>query len=186
MRHSLTASFSYTLPGVAKGWAVDGILRVRSGFPITVLDADEYTGISLMNAFRPDIVPNVSPWIADASAPGGRRLNPEAFQPATTGAQGNLGRNVLSGFGMAQLDLAARREFRLADRRTLEFRIEAFNALNHPNFADPVRYLNSPFFGQSTSMLNQMLGTGSPGSGLSPLLEAGGARSVEVLLRLRF
>jgi hypothetical protein len=79
-----------------------------------------------------------------------------------------------------------RREFHVADRRAIELRIEAFNALNHANFADPVKYLNSPLFGQSTSMLNMMLGTGSPGSGLAPMLQAGGARSVEAVLRFRF
>ena len=65
-------------------------------------------------------------------------------------------------------------------------RLEAFNALNQANFADPVRYLSSPVFGQSTSMLNLMLGTGSPGSGLSPLLQNGGARSVQGTIRFRF
>ena len=79
-----------------------------------------------------------------------------------------------------------RREFRVAERRTIDVRVEAFNALNHPNFADPVKYLNSPFFGQSISMLNMMLGTGSPGSGLAPMLENGGARSLEVVVRFRF
>jgi hypothetical protein len=65
-------------------------------------------------------------------------------------------------------------------------RIEAFNATNHPNFADPVKFLNSPVFGRPVSMLNLMLGTGSPGSGLAPLLQTGGPRSVQVGLRFRF
>jgi hypothetical protein len=65
-------------------------------------------------------------------------------------------------------------------------RIEAFNAFNRPNFADPVRFLSSPLFGTSTSMLNLMLGTGSPGSGLAPVYQSGGPRSVQVSLRLRF
>jgi hypothetical protein len=186
LRHSLTASFSYALPGPAKGWSLDGILRARSGFPITVLSTDQYTGIGFMNAFRPNLAPNVPVWVPDSSAPGGRSLNPQAFQAAAGGQQGNLGRNALTGFGMSQIDLAVRREFRVADRRTLELRVEAFNALNQANLADPVRYLNSPFFGQSTSMLNLMLGTGSSGSGLAPLLESGGPRSVEAVLRFRF
>ena len=93
---------------------------------------------------------------------------------------------AINGFGMWQLDLSLHREFRLAERRALELRVEAFNALNHPNFADPVRYLNSPYFGQSTAMLNLMLGTGSPGSGLAPMLQTGGPRSVEAIVRLRF
>jgi|SRR5579871_1674395 len=185
LRHSITASFSYALPSKAKGWFLDGIFHAHTGFPITVLDADQYTGIFFMNAFRPNLAPNTPTWIDDPNAPGGQRINSQAFQ-AASGQQGTLGRNVLSGFGMAQFDMAVRREFRVAERRTLEVRVEGFNALNHANFADPVRYLDSPLFGQSTASLNMMLGTGSPGSGLAPLLETGGARSVEAVVRLRF
>jgi hypothetical protein len=68
----------------------------------------------------------------------------------------------------------------------LLLRIEAFNVLNHPNFGDPSRYMNSPIFGQSTSMLNMMLGTGSPGSGLAPILQSGGARSLQGTIRFQF
>jgi hypothetical protein len=186
LRHSATASFNWALPGWGRGWSFDGILRARSGFPITVLEAEQYAGIPFTNIFRPGLVPNQPVWIADPSAPGGQQLNPYAFAPASGDQQGNLGRNAIAGFGMWQLDLAVRREFRLADRRSLEFRIQAFNAFNHANFADPTRFLDSPYFGQSTSMLNQMLGTGSPGSGLAPLLQNGGPRSVEAVFRFRF
>src|SRR5262249_7131945 len=140
LRHALSASLhwkppsSWRLPALARGWSLDGIAHARTGFPITVLDAEQYAGISLMNAFRPNVVPNVPVWLDG-------RLNPAAFRPAGD-RQGNLGRNTIAGFGMWQFDLALRREFRVADKRTLEFRITAFNALNHPNLADPVRYLN--------------------------------------------
>jgi hypothetical protein len=87
---------------------------------------------------------------------------------------------------MSQLDLALRREFPVGERRSIQLRIEAFNAFNHPNFSDPVRFLSSPLFGQSGSMLNLMLGTGSPGSGLAPLFQAGGARSLQIAARFRF
>jgi hypothetical protein len=87
---------------------------------------------------------------------------------------------------MSQLDLAVRREFRLGEHRALLLRVEAYNVLNHPNFADPVRHLNSPVFGQSTSMLNLMLGTGSPGSGLAPILQTGGPRSLQGSIRFHF
>jgi hypothetical protein len=186
LRHSATLSFNWALPGAAHGWSLDGILRARSGFPMTVLDAEQYAGIPFTNVFRPNLVRNVPVWIADRNAPGGQSLNPQAFTRATGAQQGDLGRNAIAGFGMWQLDLAVRREFRFADRRSLELRIQAFNALNHPNFADPVRFLDSPYFGQSTSMLNLMLGTGSPASGLAPLLQNGGARSVEAVVRFRF
>ena len=86
---------------------------------------------------------------------------------------------------MAEHD-AGRREFLVREQRSLQLRIEAFNALNHANFADPIRYLSGPLFGQSTSMLNLMLGTGSPSSGLAPIFQAGGPRSARIVLRFKF
>jgi hypothetical protein len=196
VRQSFTGGFTYEIPpgaraGLWRGWALDGVMHARSGFPITLLSAEQFTGISFENVFRPDLAAGQPNWIADSSAPGGRRLNDAAFQQAPASlqgasSQGNLGRNALNGFGMAQLDLAMRREFSVGERRSIQLRIEAFNALNHANFADPVRFLASPLFGQSGSMLNLMLGTGSPGSGLSPVFQGGGARSLQIAVRFKF
>jgi len=195
LRHSFTGTLSYTVPQtefdrgwrrLAGGWSASAILRARTGFPITVLESEEYTGITLTNAFRPLLLLDRPLWLNDPSAPGGRRLNPGAFQLMPSGVQGDLGRNGIAGFGMAQLDVAISREFRIREKTGLQFRIDAFNALNHANFADPVRYLDNPLFGQSPSMLNMMLGTGSPGSGLSPLLGTGGPRMLQLGLRLHF
>jgi hypothetical protein len=183
--HSATVSGSYE-PARLKGWALDTVLRARSGFPITVLQAEEYQGIALTNAFRPNLAFGQPVWLSSGSEPGGRYLNPLAFQAPAPGIQGSLGRNAISGFGMWQLDLAVRREFRMNEHRAVLVRVEAYNALNHPNFGDPARYLNSPVFGRSTSMLNLMLGTGSPGSGLAPILQTGGPRSLQVSVRFQF
>jgi hypothetical protein len=192
LRHSFTAAITYefatTVPALRllRGWALDGMVRARTGFPVTVLESDQYMGIPIANAFRPNLDGSQPVWLADSATPGGRRLNPQAFPMPAAGVQGNLGRNAIRGFGMGQADLAVRREFRLGERRAIQLRIEAFNATNHANFADPVKFLNSPVFGRSVSMLNLMLGTGSPGSGLAPLLQTGGPRSVQVGLRFRF
>jgi hypothetical protein len=195
LRHTLSVSGAYQFPhrdgarGLTRmlgGWSLSGVLHARTGFPITVQQSEEYIGISLINAFRPDYMGGQKMWIDDSNAPGGRRLNPAAFLAIPNGVQGDLGRNVISGFGMAQLDAALSRDFRINDRVSLQLRASAFNALNQANFADPVKYLDSPLFGQSASMLNMMLGTGSPGSGLSPILQTGGARSFQLSLKLRF
>jgi hypothetical protein len=193
LRHSFTAALTYEFPArtagagrLLNGWALDAMLRVRTGFPITVLEDDQYMGIALANAFRPDLVAGEPVWTADSNAPGGKRLNPSAFSSTPSGIQGDLGRNAITGFGMSQVDLAVRREFRVGERCTLQFRLEAFNGLNEASFADPVRFMSSPMFGQSTSMLNLMLGSGSPGSGLAPILETGGARSFQAALRFYF
>ena len=184
VRHALTAGFTYEIP--RGGWAMDGMFHARTGFPVNVLNAEQFTGINFENIFRPNLAFGQPVWIADAAAPGGRSINAAAFQSAPAAVQGNLGRNALSGFGMSQLDLAVRREFSLGEKRSLQLRIEAYNAFNHPNFADPIRFLSSPLFGQSPSMLNLMLGTGSPGSGLAPIFQGGGPRSLQVAVRFRF
>ncbi len=191
VRHVLQSTLTYeTSPGAAKslrhGWGFDANVHARTGFPITVLDTDYSMGLSFANVFAPNLVPGQPIWLSDPSAPGGRILNSAAFEPAPDRAQGNLGRNAIPGFGMWQLDMALRRDFPLDERRSLQFRIEAFNALNHANFADPVAFLSSPLFGQSASMLNMMLGTGSPASGLTPVFQNGGPRSVQLMLRFRF
>ena len=195
VRHNLSAAFTYET-GTRKGhgaaarllshWAIDGILRARTGFPVNVLTSEYAMGLGFANAYRPDLVPGAVLWIADRAAPAGRRLNPEAFRPRPGYEQGSLGRNAIRGFGMHQVDLALRREFGLGGSRSLLLRLEAFNLFNHPNFADPTPFLSSPLFGESPSMLNRMLGTGSPASGLTPVFQTGGARSLQIVLRYRF
>ena len=193
LRHSINGALTYTFArkrtGAARflgGWSADTVFRARSGFPISVLENEQYQGVGLANAFRPNLMPGQPVWVPDGRAPGGKRINAAAFYAADPGVQGNLGRNSITGFGMSQVDLALRREFRWGEHRSLQVRMEAFNAFNKANFADPIKYLSSPVFGLSTSMLNLMLGTGSPGSGLSPILQTGGARSLQASVRWRF
>ena len=200
IRHGFTAAFTYSFPAraahgftnrVLSDWEVDAILHARTGFPITILDSEDSAGLSLVNAFRPDWVYGQPLWIADAFAPGGRTLNPRAFTalaaaPGEPGLQGTLGRNVTAGFGMWQVDLALKREFHLRERLGIELRLDGFNAFNHADFGDPVKFLESPLFGVSTSLLNTELGTGSPGSGLAPALQTGGPRQVQAAIRFHF
>ena len=194
VRHAFTLALTYEIAArpeapvwrrLTGGWGLDSILRARSGFPVTVLTSEYAMGLGFANAFRPDVVPGQPLWLDDPAAPGGRRLNPGAFH-YEDGVQGNLGRNSISGLPMHQLDAAIRRRLFASERRTLLLRVEAFNLFNHPNFADPIRFLSSPLFGASPSMLNLMLGTGSPGSGLTPIFQTGGARSLQLSLRLSF
>jgi hypothetical protein len=181
VRHSLNIAFTHTW----KKWALDGIFRARTGFPLTILNAEYAMGVTFANVFRPDFL-GEPVWLRDPLAPGRRRLNPRAFAPRGDLLQGSLGRNAFPGFGMHQWDLAARRNFAITDKLLLQLRLEAFNVLNHPNLGDPIRFLASPLFGQPVSMLNLMLGTGTPATGLAPMFQIGGPRSAQVVLRLRF
>jgi Carboxypeptidase regulatory-like domain/TonB dependent receptor len=181
-RHVFSAAFSYATP---KGFRLSTAFRARTGFPIDVLSAENLLGLGFDNITRPDLLTGAPLWLADPGAPNGRRLNRAAFT-APAGVQGNLGRNAIAGFGTWQIDASLSRRFVLTERLGLELRADAYNATNHPAFGDPVRYLDSPLFGESASHLNMMLGRGSPRSGLAPLLQVGGPRTMQVGLRLTF
>jgi hypothetical protein len=181
VRHSLAAGFTYAAP---QKWEFSAMLRARTGFPIDVQTLQNFLGLGFDDVTRPNLVPGVPIWLASRGL-GGRRLNPAAFS-TPAGIQGNLGRDSIAGFGMSQLDLAAQRRFPLSDRFELQLRAEAYNAFNHPNSADPVRFLDSPYFGTATSMLNLMLGSGTARSGLAPAFQPGGPRSLQLSVRLQF
>jgi hypothetical protein len=190
VRHSLTAALAYGIPArgplrrFTGGWTVSGLLSARTAFPIDVLLSETLQGSAVSN-YRPNRVPGEPLWILDGNAPGGQRLNPSAFA-APTGDVGNLGRNSVRGFGMRQTDLAVERPFRVRDGMQLRFRAEAFNVFNHPEFADPTRFLSNPMFGFSGSPLNLMLGSGTPVSGQSPAFQMGGPRVLQLSLRVSF
>jgi hypothetical protein len=64
-------------------------------------------------------------------------FNPNAFLPPVTGTYGNVGRDVLAGPGLADLDLSILKTTHLTERTNLQFRAEFFNLLNHANFGSP-------------------------------------------------
>src|SRR6266513_1067596 len=84
------------------------------------------------------------------------------------------------GIGEWQQDFALRRQFNLTEKVGMQFRAEAFNIFNHPNFGAIQTTLTAANFGQATNMLNRQLG------GLNQLYQIGGPRSLQFALKLRF
>jgi hypothetical protein len=180
IRHSFTGTASYALPF---GFAVDSIVRLRTATPVGVFTGRDPLGLGLTNVARPDLVPGQPLYLYGDGIPGGKRFNPAAFDSATPLAQarqGTLGRNVMRGFGLSQIDFSLRRNFRLTERFNLNFRADAFNLFNTPNFANPTGTLTSGNFGRSTQMLNTALG------GLNSQFQVGGPRSIQLALKLAF
>jgi hypothetical protein len=196
VRHSLSGAVTFAIPAalkagpveqLTKDWTVEGLIVARSGFPFNAI----VPFITVGGAFvRPDQVPGQplylygSQCIAVLGPPcaGGKGLNPAAFAFPTS-LQGTEGRNDIPGFGLTQVDFSLGRKFAITDRVNLQFRTDAFNLFNHPNFANPAGiYLGPGFtpFLQSTRMLNQGLG------GLNPLFQEGGPRSLQLSLKLTF
>jgi hypothetical protein len=194
VRHVFSSAVSYDIPApfaaslghaVFGGFSVDAIFRARSATPVNVVSGEDPFGFGIFNpTVRPDLAPGQPLYISDSALPGGRRINPAAFVDPPAGRQGTLGRNSLRGFPLSQLDLSLRRLFKLSERVQLQFKVDAFNLLNHPNFADPTGVLTDPNFGVSAQMYGK--GLASSGTGLSPLYQVGGPRSLQFSLKLSF
>jgi len=181
VRYNAILGFTYN---PVRNWDFSATLRARTGFPIDVRTTQNLLGLGFDDITRPELVPGVPFWLPSNTL-GGRRLNPAAFA-SSTAIQGSLGRNAIAGFGMSQLDLSAGRRFSLREAAQCSLRVEAYNALNHSNPGDPSRFLDSPLFGAPVSMLNLMLGSGVARSGLAPLFQSGGSRTLQLTLRLHF
>jgi hypothetical protein len=212
IRQSFTSALVYDFPNPFKGkfvgavlhhWGLDDRFSARTGFPVTLqggLTFDPATGQSYYSGLnivsgQPLYIygSQCAPFDNGLECPGGRAINPSAFSlpvgctPATcppgTGV-GDAPRNFVRGLGAWQMDLALRREFPISDRLKLQFRAEAFNIFNHPNFGmvDATFCSAGPgcAFGQATATLANSLG------GLSSLYQMGGPRSLQFALKLVF
>src|SRR5581483_3361146 len=63
--------------------------------------------------------------------------DPAAFVQPAAGMYGNMGRDVLTGPGLATLDFSALKMTAIRERLKLQFRAEFFNVLNRANFGIP-------------------------------------------------
>ena len=197
VRHSFSLAATYNLPppqegarrarALFDGWAADAIFRARTATPVNVFTRTDVLGDGLIVELqRPDLITGVPLYIDDRMVGGGRRINQAAFRTPPAGQQGSLGQNALRGFGVAQLDVALRRQIDLSERLRLQLRAECFNVFNHPNFGNPVGDLSSAQFGQSTRTLARSLGTGGINGGLAPIYQLGGARALQLAAKLLF
>jgi hypothetical protein len=125
------------------GWQLNGIVSLLSGRPFT----PQYSAADV-GAQRPDVVGD--PY---ANIPEGLLFNPAAFRrPTATGGEvdlfGNAGRNILTGPSFRSVDLLVLKNFRLAERTRLQFRVESFNVFNTPNFQVPIFQLDNANVGR--------------------------------------
>ena len=190
VRNNLQGGMTWELPKLKDGhivgsvlndWALDARLNMRTAFPITLggtLTIDPATGSEFPGTLN--IVPGKPSYLYGSQYPGGKAINPAAFSVPPAGVVGNAPRNQLRGFNAAQLNLAVRREIPILERLRLQFRAEAFNVLNHPNFGYVDPLYTDATFGQATSMLNSSLGT------VASQYQQGGARSMQFALKLLF
>jgi hypothetical protein len=200
VRQSFSSALSYSLQGVFRNriaramlshWGFDDRFTLRSSFPVTLLGSQivdaatgqiSYTGLNSVPRQPMYIYGSECAEVYDngLKCPGGRAINPKAFALPASGDYGDAGRNSARGFGAWQMDMTVRRDFPIYERLKLQFRAEAFNIFNHPNFGFVDPFFGDATFGQATGTLASTLGV------LSPLYQTGAPRSLQFALKLTF
>jgi hypothetical protein len=130
---------------VAGGWQLSGIATLRSGEPFSVYSGVD-NSMSGVGSDRAQLIGD--PYISGNPSRGAEvaeYLNPAAFAVNPLGTFGNTGRNMFYGPGFASVDLALEKIFHPVERLAIQFRAEAFNALNRPNLENPVNTLGPNF-----------------------------------------
>jgi hypothetical protein len=171
--HRLSVLYVWDVPGPATGswkyalggWSIAGISSFQSGAPFSVQNTAAGGG-------RPDI--------SNPSAPLNSRgilfqSCPTGYQNRDTGVcvtpadvhwiQGTglpnattVGRNTLLTGGINNFDVSLTKSFQIAEQKRLEFRWEALNVLNHPQFTQvPEKNVSSsgPLPGLPSRFLNR-------------------------------
>jgi outer membrane receptor protein involved in Fe transport len=132
---------------VGGGWALAAIYQAETGVPFTpTLPTDN---ANAGNTSWPNRVCNGN--ISNRTLK--EWFNTSCFVTPPEYQFGNTGRNVLWGPGVDNLDLSAHREFHPVERMDLEFRLETFNVLNHPQFAQPGASVGTPTYGVVTATI---------------------------------
>ncbi len=159
LRHRLTLSYLWELPfgkgkaflnrgGVVNwvlgGWQTNGILTVQSGLPFSPVLQTSTTNTG--TGSRPNVVGSVNypktlqHW-----------FDPSAFASPAPYTYGNAGRDILVGPGRTNWDMSLFKNFVIREQTTFEFRAEAFNVFNHPQFGLPNPTIENAQAGAITS-----------------------------------
>ncbi|MFN0119859.1 MAG: TonB-dependent receptor domain-containing protein [Blastocatellia bacterium] len=196
-RHRVTGSLVYDLPfgrgqkyfnkrGLTRamlgGFQINATTILQTGRPFTPkLQTADFTGQ------RPDLLGDPL-----RDVPAGRYFNPFAFgDPSRTASidaanpnlYGTAGRGLLRGPKYRSFNVSTIRNFRLGERWRAQFRFEAFNVLNTPNFDLPDFTLETPIFDE-TKPRDERLRLASASAALSRIVIP--MRELQIGLRLTF
>lgn len=202
-RHRFVVSGFYELPfhgnRLVSGWEVGTIVQAQKGNPLNVTTGiSNFTGTTALTAgggLRPDLLSpvgitgNPAQWFANpvVCTPFAQAGITQPLCSATPNAAfalplgssaagdhfGNLGRNAFTGPGFVNTDLSLVKNTKLTERMNLQFRTEAFDVFNHPNFGNPNLNAQSSSFGRITATR-------------FPTGDFGSARQLQISLKLRF
>src|SRR5258708_1179380 len=152
LRHNFVASYSYDLPLarvfgrsnlLTDGWTISGTTRFSSGFPVTLYNN---TDTSLLGTFATGVnnnlldPPNYTPGCAlnlNNDPKNGEGFDTSCFSLPALGQLGTAPRRFFYGPGINNTDLTLIKNVSFGGSRSLQLRLEAFNAFNHAQFYGP-------------------------------------------------
>jgi hypothetical protein len=166
LTHNFVATYDYQLPlerlsrrarRFTEGWALSGITRASTGFPVTLstsgdnsLQGSNPNGVNNRYLDLPDY--NGAPLAINSNPRNGLSyFNAAAFSSNAIGTVGTAGRRSFHGPGIFNTDLALLRNFQINESKVLQFRLETFNLFNTAQFFGPAAVngnLDSSLFSQ--------------------------------------
>jgi len=170
-KHVLSLYYIYDLPfwrdggslmkSLLGGWQISGATFMRSGTPFSITRTNDIAGVGEGSNGQPvDLVGDINA-NTNGKFSGGVNsgvaadqnfwFNPTAFKDPAAGKFGNAPRNLIRNPGDQQWDIALFKNFGMGGMRKIQFRMEAFNFLNHPNLSGPNNDITNPNFGRSIS-----------------------------------
>jgi hypothetical protein len=162
--HVFTASFVYELPFLRDGkgllgralggWSLSGLITAASGLPVYVTSGrdNSLTGVGFD---RPNLVGDPHRNATSRADMINQYFNIAAFAANQPGKYGSAGRNLFSGPGSSNTDVSLVKNFVISEKAgKIQFRSEAFNALNQVNFGQPDGRLINRTFGQIQTAAN--------------------------------
>jgi len=191
--HNFEAYWNYRLPfgrgtslanqgvaaAVASGWQLNGIFSRYSGTPFSVASSGSSVNAPGNSQTAQQILPSVDILGGHGiGANGGSYFNPLAFAPVTTVNFGNSGRDILRGPGALVVNASLFRNFSLTERFKLQFRAEAFNLANTPQFGNPGATVTSATFNADGSVKSL--------NGYTQITSASNERQLRFALRFSF
>ena len=165
-RHVVKVNWLWSLPQkqwafrpagvVLNGWQISGIATFQSGAPVNV-------GYSLVAANDLSGTPSITPRIqvaGDPNLPNGERsfhrnFRTDVFRVPASGTLDFMTKNMLTGPGIHNYDLAIFKNFKLREGLSLQFRSELYNALNHTQFS---AYDSTARFDSNGNQVNTQFG----------------------------
>jgi len=161
MRQRLTLGFVWALPfgkgqaflnnnrpvnWLLGGWQFNSILFKQSGLwfsPVLNTPTTNTGTDSRPNIIGPVRYPKtINEW-----------FDQSAFTTPAPYTYGDAGRNSLLGPGRTNFDLALSKAFPVREQSFIEFKVDAFNIFNHPQFGYPNATIGIPQSGQITSIV---------------------------------